>query len=201
MSDLPVAADTAVEPAAAVGQSSALRLLRAAVLELATLAADHRGDPVATGAAVVHLETLLRDLRSVLADLKHWTADAWPARTTRISIPGVGTVERAGEGGGDRWDDVATMLAVIDHERSRWTDVDGESVPVGRIAAPTDVPAVLLEYMQVGYWRKGRLREAGIEPAPSRDEDGSPIPGTGLYLPGPKTPSVRVTATDPQIGA
>lgn len=155
MTDTP---NTAIEPVpaasleavAAIEQSDALTLLRAAANHLALLAEQYRGDPYATGSAVVYVEALMSDLRAILSDLKAMTAEVLPFRE-RLVIPGVGVIERSSEGGKDRWDDAATMQRIIEHERA-----------AGRINNPQDVPAALLKYAAVNYWRKTPMRAESI---------------------------------------
>lgn len=168
-----------------ISQSPALELLRRAVLGLSGVAEFYKGDPYATGTALVHLDRLMRDLRSVVSDLKRWTAEAMPAK--QIVIPTVGVLERAGEGTVNTWDDLATMNAVI-----------GWALKAGKITGPHDVAPVLLEFCHIDYWRKTPMKQAGIDYGPERDDEGDVLEGTGLVNVTYGDPSVRIVSRNDQ---
>lgn len=131
-----------------ISGSSALALLRAAALELDTLATVHRGDPLATGSAFIMIDTLLKDLRSVVANLKKWTAEAMTAKV--LTIEGVGTLETAGEGTKNEWDDLATLRVVV-------------ATAVENGVRARDLPGAILECAHIDYWRKTALQAWGID--------------------------------------
>lgn len=168
-----------------ITHAPALSLLRRAVVGVAGIAEFYKGDPFATGTALVHLDQLMRDLRSVVADLKRWTADAMPAK--QIVIPTIGVLERAGEGTVNKWDDLATMNAVIS-----W------AWKAGKINGPHDVAPVLLEFCHIDYWRKTPMQKARINYGPDRDDDGDAIEGTGLVQVTYGDPSVRIVSRNDQ---
>jgi hypothetical protein len=190
LSDHPPTTDLAVVPddlavltaIETITGSQALALLRQAANAIGLLAEQYRGDPYATGTAAVYVDTLMRDLRAVLKDLKKWTNEAMPAKS--LTIPGVGTIERAGENAKDTWDDERVMAAVMDWARAQ-----------GIINGPADVPPVLLEFAAIGYWRKTALKKAGIGYYDDRDpETGEQIEGTGMLQTTKGDPSIRVVA-------
>jgi len=164
-----------------ISNAPALSLLRRAVVGVQAIAEHYKGDPYATGAALVHLDTLMRDLRSVVADLKRWTADHMPAK--QLVIDNLGVLEKSGEGTVNTWDDLATMNAVI---QWAWRE--------GKINGPGDVAPVLLQFCHIDYWRKTPMKDAGINYGPDRDEDGEPIEGTELVQTKYGQPSVRIVS-------
>lgn len=163
----------------AVDGSHALSVLRMALVHLHRLAEQHRGNPYATGSAAVYLTTLAADLRSVLGDLKAWTNEAMPAK--RLEIPGIGIIERAGEGNNDHWDDRRTLQAIM-----AW------ALKTGAMDGPQDVPDLILRFANIGYFKKTELKEAGIMYGPATDEEGQQVEGSALVTTTKGVKSIKV---------
>lgn len=163
----------------AVDGSHALTILRTALVHLHRLAEQHRGNPYATGAATVYLTQLAADLRSVLGDLKVWTNEAMPAK--RLEIPGIGIIEKAGEGNNDHWDDRRTLQAIM-----AW------ALETGAMDGPQDVPDLILRFANIGYFKKTELKEAGIVYGPAKDKDGAPVEGSELVTTTKGVKSIKV---------
>lgn len=158
-------------------------ILRRLFAGLYTEADRRKGDPIATGRALLNAETLLRDLRSLVAKLKTDTATAMDdLKVRRITLEGVGVWEASTSVNRSNWQ---TARAVSDYLTARGVQravtVEGEYIGV-------DVLGVILSelYGPSNGPRMTPLREVGLKPDDYCDielgEDEKPI----------RTPGVRV---------
>jgi len=142
------------------------------VAELAAKVADIREQVMALAEAgdweglvrgLVPMQQMLRELRDLESLVKQATAECLPSK--RVTVEGVGTVERRAATQRKRWDSDELLRRLV--FASLVDENTGEMVATDALDAAERVHAVVSDVLPITGslgWRVGALRERGVDP-------------------------------------
>lgn len=143
----------------------------------------HRGDPIALTNALVRMEAVLADVRSVTNTVRERTAEALAEhKVRRLTIDGLATVEGTSSSERTEWDHHPLLTAMLDAEFATPILANPDT---GELISTEEMATAILSWFRV-EWRLTPIRDAGLDPddysTQPKDEDGKPL----------RTPTVRI---------
>lgn len=121
------------------------------------------GDWEALVRGLVPLQAMMRELRDLEAAVKQAAAECLPEK--RVTVEGVGTVERRAAAQRKRWDSGELLRRLV--FRSLVDEATGEMLAGDALDAAERVHAVVTDVLPITPslgWRVGALRARGVDP-------------------------------------